>query len=142
MVHVRDFVVRSRRVRASKVALSSVIWLSVCLREKNSLDSASSVRTFFATGLRGDASTDVLDALDVRPRGVTWRPRFPETLPRSAGDPTCGDFAPARPTPSMAHPKSSATQHRKKMPRMRLGRFAILWSFLRVSFVNSSFVLA
>ena len=42
----------------------------------------------------------------------------------------------------MAHPKSSATQHRKKMPRMRLGRFAILWSFLRVSFVNSSFVLA
>lgn len=42
----------------------------------------------------------------------------------------------------MAHPKSSATQHRKKMPRMRDGRFAMLCSFLRVNFVNSSFVLA
>ncbi|MCH7707457.1 MAG: DUF4212 domain-containing protein [Myxococcales bacterium] len=42
----------------------------------------------------------------------------------------------------MAHPKSSATQHRKKMPRMRDGRFAMLCSFLRVNFVSSSFVLA
>ena len=43
---------------------------------------------------------------------------------------------------TMAHPKSSATQQRKNIPRIRLGRLAILCSFLRVRFVSSSLVFA
>ena len=37
-----------------KMALWSVFWLSVCLREQTSPDSASSAQTFFATGLSLD----------------------------------------------------------------------------------------
>lgn len=42
----------------------------------------------------------------------------------------------------MAHPKKSATQHRKYSPRSSSGRFAMDCSFRRVSFLSSSLVFA
>jgi len=43
---------------------------------------------------------------------------------------------------TLGYLNSSATQQRKKRPRMRRGRFAIDWSFRRVTCLSSSFVLA
>ena len=73
------------------------------LREQISSEAASSAHRFFATNLGGNESTDVWNVSDVTLRGVIGRLGFSETPQRSAGDPTCEDFAPARPAPGIVH---------------------------------------
>jgi hypothetical protein len=52
------------------------------------------------------------------------------------------DILAAAGTAVMAHPKSSATQHRKNNPRNRLGFLDILFSLSFVRAFSSSFVFA
>jgi len=47
-----------------------------------------------------------------------------------------------KPTRAMGHPKKSATQHRKNMPRSRLGFWAMRSSFVWAKTFNSSLLFA